>query len=218
MGNKKQNKLIVLILLLLVTCYLVYRPTTVEEVNKPLQLQNILGPVDGYRVVAFTPLDTDIISFLDLDDYTQTRYEKEGQFVDLFIGYYYTLDKISAAHSPLVCYPGQGWTITQPVVNKLRIGSSVINYKEIGASLEGRKDIVLYWFQAHDKTTTKPFMNKFNTLVNQIVGKKQEHAFVRVSVPLGKSSMKNARTVAEEFMFDFYPAFLAFINNTTQVF
>jgi len=107
-GNGKEKQLTILAVLLLLTGVLAYWSTDSVKVVKPADLQATFGPVPGYKAVEFSPLDAQTFSFLDLDDYTQTRYGKDGKSVSLYIGYYFSLDKVSAAHSPLVCFPGQG--------------------------------------------------------------------------------------------------------------
>jgi EpsI family protein len=213
-GNKKEKQLISLLLLLTLTSFLVYWPTDSVEVTKPSGLQAVLGPVAGYKILRASPLDDKIFSFLELDDYTQTSYEKDGQAVDLYIGYYFTLDKISAAHSPLACFPGQGWDINQPSEHLLQVDQKEIHYAEIIARLEERQVLVMYWYQAHEKTVPEAYKNKFNALLNKSSGKKPEHAFVRVSVPIDESGSEGARKIGSDFITAFYPVFLRYVNST----
>ncbi|OGR16838.1 MAG: EpsI family protein, partial [Desulfobacterales bacterium GWB2_56_26] len=114
----------------------------------------MLGPVPGYQITGTLALDPTTVSYLELDDYTQGGYKKDGSAINLYIGYYFTSDKVSAAHSPLVCFPGQGWTLTDPDTRQLQVGRHLINYAEMTATLEHHKELVLFWYQAHDKTET----------------------------------------------------------------
>ncbi len=216
MGNKKQKKIAVLIVLCLLSSIFVYQQAETKKVVKPANLQTLLGPVPGYQVSPNIPLDDATYAFLELDDYTQSSYQKNGRSVDLYIGYYFTLDKISAAHSPLVCFPGQGWTLTAPRDQHLQIGQHIINYEEMTATLEQHKQLVIYWYQAHEKTVTQIYRNKLNALLNQLTGDKQEHAFVRVTVPIDASGVEEARTIGRNFIAAFYPVFLTYINSSAQ--
>jgi len=214
-GNGKEKQLISLIGLLLLAAILVYWSSNTDKVtNKPVSLQAVLGPVKGYKVLQTSPLDDAISSFLELDDYTQTRYEKDGRAIDLYIGYYFSLDKISAAHSPLVCFPGQGWAVNQPTEHSLTVNQKKVDYAEIIASLEERQELVMYWYQAHEKTETEAYKNKINALLNKLTMKKQEHAFIRISVSIGDSGPETARTIGQDFIAAFYPVFLTYINST----
>lgn len=217
MGNKKNKQLISLILLLVLTSILVYWSTNAVETTKPFGLQTVLGPVKGYKVLQASPLDKQTASFLELDDYTQTRYEKDGRAVDLYIGYYFTLDKVSAAHSPLICFPGQGWDVSQPSEHRLHVDQNEIHYAEMIANMGEHQELVMYWYQAHEKTSPEAYKNKLNALLNKLTGKKQEHAFVRITVTIGESGPEGARKIGSDFITAFYPVFLTYINSPPEL-
>ncbi len=213
MGKTREKGLILLIVLFLLTAISVYLRSEQVEAQKTARLEEHLVTVPGYSHAATLPLDQGTVSFLDLDDYIWTEYEKGGRRVSLYVGYYFSSDKISAAHSPLVCFPGQGWTLTVPTVQLLQVGNHSVKYDEMVASLDQRRELVLYWYQAYDKTENTIYKNKINTLFNQITGEKQEHAFVRVSIPIGESGIEEARTAGRDFVAAFYPAFLSYITS-----
>jgi EpsI family protein len=214
MAIRKEKGLVFLCVLLLFTSFFTYKSEEAVIIQKPHDLKHIFGPLGGYRLVASSPLDADIIRFLELDDYTQTRYQINDKIVDLYIGYYYSLDKVSAAHSPLSCFPGQGWAIGPPTKHKLTLDNTVINYEEFIASLGSRRELLMYWYQADQTTSQTPYINKINTVLNKFFKDKQEHAFVRVSVPIDNLKVETARNVGKEFIATFYPKFNEYINST----
>ena len=217
MGSKKQTRLIVLGLLLAATALLVHMGQgSAVTITKSRNLQTVFGPVPGYTIAYQSPLAEDIYRFLDLDDYTSVGYSQEGADapVGLYIGYYFSIDKVSAAHSPLVCFPGQGWTLDQPKKRRLYIGGHVINLEEMVVRLENRQELILYWYQAGETTAPEVYRNKFNAVLNKMNGKSQEHAFVRVSVPFTGDTADQARAAGEQFIASFYPVFLAYIAET----
>lgn len=211
MGNKKDLKIVVLIVLLVATALFVHRGGDSVVTMKNRKLQEVFGPIPGYRITSRSPLTEDIIRFLDLDDYTSISYEKDNVPVGLYIGYYFSLDKVSAAHSPLVCFPGQGWAVDQPVARRLYTGGYEVHYAEMVARLENRQELILYWYQAGTSTAPEIYKNKLNAVINKLGGKGQEHAFVRVSVPIADSGVERARETGKEFIAAFYPTFLAYI-------
>ena len=214
MGSKKQTRLIVLVLLLAVTTLVVHMGKgSVAPTTKSRNLRAVFGPVPGYTITYQSPLTEDVYRFLDLDDYTSVGYGQEGAAapVGLYIGYYFSLDKVSAAHSPLVCFPGQGWTVDQPKKRRLDINGHAINLAEIVARLDNRQELILYWYQAGETTAPEVYRNKFNAVFNKMNGKSQEHAFVRVSVPFTGDTADQARAIGEQFIAAFYPVFLAYI-------
>ena len=215
MGSMKRLHLAVLCSMLAIACLLVYRSSDSSYSAKEIELQQVFGPVAGYRMIGSQKLEDPIVSFLELDDYVMTTYRKSELPITLYIGYYYSLDKVSAAHSPLACFPGQGWTIDVPETRRLTVGSHTIHYAEMTARLEGHQELILYWYQADDATDPEVYRNKINAVLNKLSGGSQEHAFVRVSVPFGQGiSKEQARQEALGFIATFYPSFLSFINNS----
>jgi len=89
---------------------------------------------------------------------------------------------------------------------------SAINYNEIITSLNTQKELVLYWFQASQDTNTKAFKNKTNVAYNKLTNKGEQHAFVRVSVPLGDFTQEQAKQSVNDFIKAFYPHFIRFVG------
>ena len=68
-----------------------------------------VGPWQGRR----SELDADTLKVLRLDDYILSDYvQSEGDAVNLYIAYYASQRTGESPHSPIVCIPGGGWTIT----------------------------------------------------------------------------------------------------------
>jgi EpsI family protein len=148
-----------------------------------------------------------------LDDYTFTDYKGANGTVNLYIGYYYTADKAYASHDPMVCYPSQGWKIDeQPVKHSLGVGPNRINYEEIITSNGPQKELVLYWLQSHLLTNTQVYMNKIDMAYNKLTKNDEQHAFVRVSVPIADTTYEKAKKSAADFIQTFYPNFIEFIK------
>jgi EpsI family protein len=214
-GKKREKKLIVLIVTFLVTCLLVYKPSGKSEpVHKGHSLREMMDQINGYSVANAITLDDNTYRFLDLDDYTFGDYQGRNGLVNLFIGFYYTTDKISAAHSPLACFPGQGWTITRPAAHELKVGTLTIHYAEITATREGQKELVLYWYQAFHDTTPYVYRNKIDALYNKLAKQEQQNAFVRVSMPMENSTYAQAKKAGTDFMKVFYPKFIEYIDQS----
>lgn len=211
MGRKKTGKLIVLIVIFLITSFAAYySPTLIQRVGQ-VTLNTFLKNIEGYQAGVNVALEPETTRFLELDDYTYTSYRNSDGAVELYVGYYYTADKVSAAHSPLACFPGQGWIITQPVFHSLSLGNGqTVHYAELIASIEEQKELIFYWYQAYQSTTPHVYLNKINTLYNKYRNDQEQHAFVRVSVSFTKSTEEKAREQGLEFIKNFYPAFIKF--------
>jgi EpsI family protein len=214
LGNGKEAKLTVLVVLLLVTAGVAHFSSSEPPgASGTEHLAEFIRDIDGFEHTGVATLEEDVHRLLDLDDYTYTSYRGAYGSIDLYIGFYYTAEKISAAHSPLACYPAQGWTINQPILRRLAIGDHSVNFAEILAGQQDREELVLFWFQAHYATTPHARMNKLNALYNKLLRKEEQHAFVRVAVPVNNGDYEQARVAGAAFMKSFYPRFIAFIDS-----
>ncbi len=206
------RKLLILSVLFSVTCIFIYTRSGTEHVNKQ-PIKQYFENIEGYKTLRHVEMEENVLSLLKLDDYLFTDYQGPNGKITLYIGYYYTADKASAAHSPLICYPSQGWVIEKQVPDlSVNVDPFVINYNEIITSLGGQKELVLYWFQAHHDTNTKAFKNKTNVAYNKLTNQGEQHAFVRVSVSLGPANINQVQQDAIDFIKTFYPQFIQFVD------
>ncbi len=212
MENKINTKLIVLSILFLLTCVFIYNGEGTVQVSKQ-PIRQYLGHVDNYKTLRYIMLEDNALNMLKLDDYLYVDYEGPNGKVNLYIGYYYTAGKAYAAHSPLVCYPSQGWKIDEQSSNHtINAETYLINYDEITTSLGNQKELVLFWYQAHHDTNTQIVKNKIDMGLNKFFKNSEQHAFVRVSVPLEGSTPEQAKKSAIDFIKAFYPQFIHFID------
>jgi EpsI family protein len=173
--------------------------------------------IEGYETASITDMSADAIKMLNLDDYVFANFAGPLGNVNLYIGYYYTANKAYAAHSPLICYPSQGWKIdNKPKKGSLQVGSQTIQYEEIITSLEGTKELVLYWYQAGLYTNTQIYKNKIDMGYNKLVQNTEQHGFIRVAVPILKT-YEEAQLAAAGFIKAFYPQFIEYISQFSDV-
>ena len=214
LGSKIKIKLYILIVLFIITGIFVHGYNRPEKIVKKPLLSDYFNRIDGYQSTGPITMSDGHTSMLELDDYVFENFKDGTGTTNLYIGYYYSANKAYSAHSPLVCYPSQGWKIDSvPQINSMNIGPYAINYEEIVTSYGQEKELVLYWYQAHLLTTTKAIKNKINMGYNKLFYNNEQHAFVRVSVSLSKSSYDEAKKQAVKFIEKFYPTFIDFIKN-----
>ena len=132
---------------------------------------------------------------------------KNGDRAFLYIGYYLTSKNVGAAHSPLVCFPGQGWLLTDFEEKSLDTTIGNINLMTIVASTPQNKQLLIYWFQAFEQTSPGTFMQKINLIRSRLINGREDNAFVRVTVPLDKKSVDQAYAIGADFIRAFYPDF-----------
>lgn len=212
MGTKKDTKLLILICVLGITCILVYSRYRAPQIVEKAPLKNYLMQLDGYETGQSVDLSSDHVSMLKLDDYIFIDYKGQKRNPNLYIGYYYTASKAYASHSPMICYPSQGWKIdNKPSKSSLQVGSRTINYEEIIVSLGDRKELVLYWYQAGLQTNTQVYKNKISLGYNKLMNNDEQHGFVRVALPFNGNynETKHAATI---FIKTLYPQFINYIS------
>jgi len=213
LGKKIEIKLSVLCILFLFTCAFIYWPTAPRKTTKKTDIGHYLEHIDGYKKLRRIDLEDDHVQMLKLDDYAYHDYQGGLGKVNLYIGYYYTANKAYASHSPLICYPSQGWKIDkQPVLSSLEVGKHKINFEEVITSYGKQKELVLYWYQAHQYTNTQVYKNKIDMAINKIKHNDEQHGFVRVSTSLTDSSYDESKERVIDFIQAFYPKFIAFID------
>ncbi len=212
MGKKIKVKLIILCSVFLLTCGFVYKKQDAVQLSKA-PLKQYLENVAGYKLVSYVPLAEDASDMLDLDDYIFVDYDGPDGKVNLYVGYYYTANKAYAAHSPLICYPSQGWEIDEKTSGRtFDTGEYQINYDEIITSLGSSRELVVFWYQAHHSTNTQIFRNKIDMGYNKFMDNGEQHGFVRISVPLEDGDYNRAKQSIMNFIDAFYPRFIEFVE------
>lgn len=217
MVSKTEIKLLVVIFMFLVVCIFVYGYPMHTPIRKMRPLSDYLKHINGYETLNQIKMTEDNLNMLDLDDYIFINFKRNGVNVNLYIGYYYTSNKAYAAHSPLVCYPSQGWKVERkPITAMLDLGDYRINYEEIVTSFGQAKELVLYWYQAGLHTNTIVYRNKISMGYNKFTKNDEQHGFVRISIPFTGASYADVKKTAIDFMKAFYPRFIEFINSHNQ--
>ncbi len=211
----KLYKIIILIIFFALTSIFIYRNPSSMPAKKKVPLNQVLSNIKGWSTTGFAPLDPEIVKALELDDYANQNYTNGNDTISLYIGYYLTTKKIGSAHDPLVCFPGQGWVVSDRQKGKIvlnpRPGNS-ISYSSMIVQRGSQKQLIIYWFQSYDKTNPDTFSQKIASLWNKFLNQREDNAFVRISIPFGKKSLSQSHEVIYNFIRSFYPVFLDYIN------
>ena len=211
MGLRTIRKIVYVIICLIVAAYFVhFRSTGAALTPKPTLSKTFTDIADweGFGDVNMAP---SIIEALDLDDYLFRSYHKGVSTVSLYIGYYSTTRKIGAAHSPLVCFPGQGWEISIPRNIRVSTYAGDINLEELIVTKSLQQELLFYWYQSYDMTSNGTFWQKIHNFFSRFNSNPEDNAFVRVSVTVQNEDRDAAAETALKFIRDFYPLFLKYI-------
>ena len=74
------------------------------------------------------------------------------------------------------------------------------------------RQLVLFWFQAYDRSCANTFSQKIVALWNRIRHGREDNAFVRVSIVCDNKDVETSLAEASEFLEVFYPAFLRYVR------
>jgi EpsI family protein len=216
-GKLSNKHLIIAISIFIVTNFLIYSTTVdLRPIDKKKPLNSHLDNLAGWKNIEDIPLSPSIVEALKLDDYMFRRYTNGEVNITLYIGYYYSNQKVGSAHDPMVCFPGQGWKLTDRQTGKLRWQSDNsydLSYASMLGDLGQHRELITYWFQSYDKTSSNTFIQKIKLLKNNILRLSSDNAFCRVTVSLKNTSDQKAVKIVEDFMKSMYPAFLDYIIN-----
>ena len=126
-------------------------------------------------------------------------------------------DKAGAAHSPLVCFPGQGWEIVSVRDSVLEAGGDRVN-ASTGLLRKGAEaQYILYWFQAGGRRTSPgTFMQKLNLFGSALLEGEEANAFVRVTAVAPGGDAQAAEANARRFLESFYPSFKAYLGGAAR--
>ncbi len=209
----KNKQLIVLITLLSITAIFVFPKNNTILIKKSIHLDEAINNIPGFRLLEDTVLEKRIFDTLRLDDVTWKKFERDGEVIDLYVGYYFFIDKLSASHSPLVCMPGSGWVLNGLMEKEYSFNSYQVKYAEVTAVNGNQKSLITYWFQAYDKPAPNMYINIYHALVNVITGKSPETAFIRIIIPIKEGNRIKAQKTTQDLIKEFYPVFMGYVSD-----
>jgi EpsI family protein len=212
LGQISNIKIILLVFCLGFTSIFVYWQPESKAAKKQLTLSETLMKIKSWHSEGMVELDRGIVESLELDDYVNHNFSNGSKTVSLYIGYYLTSKKVGAAHSPLVCFPGQGWHLSDSENKTLKVGEEKINLAKMIGSIGTRKELLIYWFQAYDRTSPGTFLQKLYTLWSKFHNGRTDNAFVRITVPIQGKSIDEAYATGLKFIQAFYPQFIGYVK------
>ena len=213
MGHPFNKKIVFITLCFILVGFLIHWPSPSRIWHKDRPVLEVLSNIGDWEIGNVIPMDQEILKILNLDDYLHQTYRNGHGMVSLYIGYYMTANKVGEAHSPLVCFPGQGWVISNMKKETLMVGSSPISLMTMIVTKGENKELILYWYQSVDKTASDTFGQKIQTLWHKFYNRREDNAFVRISVPVGAFGKEEALKTGVAFIKVFYPEFLEHIRN-----
>ncbi len=212
------RKTLILLLLFLITGILVYRDAgSLQEDDAVPIVKDIpvtLGPWRGtdlpYNTRVFdNVLGADATIFREYQDINSSR------AVQIYVAYYRTMEKSDLAHSPLVCYAGQGWEITERDTHEIPLAAhnTILRSTRLMLQNGNHQEIVLFWYQVGKKTFPTNTGQRMLLIFNKLLHRGQENIWVRVSIPVRDQEVERALRTEDDFLADLYSATLGIFSN-----
>jgi EpsI family protein len=132
-------------------------------------------------------IDKDVLDILGPGDFLLRLYQNQQKTpnLDLFIAYFRSQRAGDTIHSPQHCLPGSGWA---PIENQ-RITLAMPGHEPFPANryliAKGdSRELVLYWFWAHDRGVASEYWAKFYLVTDSIKMNRSDGALVRIITPM----------------------------------
>ena len=156
----------------------------------PRELQGWTG-----KDLALTP---DVLRILGPGDFLNRSYRNaaSSETMDLFIAYYPSQRSGDTIHSPQNCLPGAGWTPLMKDHIQIRdakgaSGASGVSANRYVLAKGMDRVLVLYWYQAHGRTTPSEYWAKFYLVKDAIAMNRSDGAMVRVAAQIPNPSAES---------------------------
>lgn len=131
-------------------------------------------------------IDPSIREILGPGEFLSRAYLQGNRFyIDLFIAYFPSQRTGSSIHSPKNCLPGSGWSPLQSGHVQLQLpGGHAITVNRYLISKGMDRQLVLYWYQSHDRAIASEYWAKVHLVGDAIRMNRTDGALVRVTTPM----------------------------------
>jgi exosortase D (VPLPA-CTERM-specific) len=176
---------------LLLTCLLVLtgslisnRSEIIPERSRFVAFPATIGEWRGRS----SQLEASTENSLALDDYILSDYSKpDGKVVNLYVAYYASQRTGESPHSPLVCIPATGWSITR--LEQLDTDTSHPLNRAI-IERNGTKQLVYYWYEERGRSIANEYWSKWYLLSDAITKNRSDGALVRLITAIAPGELE----------------------------
>lgn len=136
-----------------------------------------IGDWDGHPSL----LDPQVEQGLALDDYILSDYRNSnGKVVNLYVAYYASQHG-GKYHSPLVCIPGDGWSISSFLRTSYGVDRPV---NHVLIERNGSRQLVYYWYQERGRRIASEYWSRLYLIYDAITMNRSDGALVRLVTPI----------------------------------
>jgi EpsI family protein len=213
------RRTLILFVCFLISAGIVARADRAEPVPIRQTLDHFPMTLGEWRGFQEAPFSKDILAVLGVDDYlARVYFTPDRAGVGLYIGYYQSQRQGDTMHSPLNCLPGAGWEPVSKSALRLSVDAAPggpprdieINRYLIQKGID--KQLVLYWYQAHDRVVASEYWGKFYLISDAMRMNRTDGSLVRVIAPVTReSSDAAAETLAVSFVRKMFPQLSSYL-------
>jgi len=161
--------------------------------REPLSsLPNQFGPWVGQELV----IDQQTLDILGAGEFLHRNFENPRQrepWVDLLIAYFPSQRAGDTIHSPNHCLQGAGWVpIQREVIRLSRPDGSTFPANRFVTSKAGDRELVIYWYQAHNRGVANEYWSKYYLVTDSIRMNRSDGALVRLITPMYRKETPEA--------------------------
>ena len=211
---------LILFVCLIVSAGIVARADRAEPVPIRQTLDLFPMTLGEWRGFQEAPFSKEILAVLGVNDYLARAYftpDRSG--VGLYIGYYQSQRQGDTMHSPLNCLPGAGWEPLSKSAMNLTVNANPegepraieINRYVIQKGID--KQLVLYWYQAHNRVVASEYWGKFYLISDAVRMNRTDGSLVRVIAPVTRqeSGEAGAEAAAVRFVKTMFPLLSSYL-------
>lgn len=163
----------------------------------PLQANGWSGKDYGFDEV--------ILDKLKVSEYLSREYVKPPRLVGLYVGYYTAQREGAQIHSPKHCLPGGGWrSVSERTLTADVPGFGPVHYAESVYQKGDEQQVFIYWYQLKDATVTGDYGLKLRMILNSLLYRRNDGAFIRLSAPV-RGSVEETTASLRLFMNEVLP-------------
>ena len=151
--------------------------------------------------------DAKVYQVLGVDDSYLANYrDPDGDWVNLYIGYYQSQREGDLIHSPKNCMPGGGWNIIESKVIPLKLDNAAKPQNIIKLVLQNgnNKQVSYYWYQSRGRIISSEYLQKVYLVWDAITRNRTDGSFVRLIAPV-LANEKQTQIRLEEFARKIFP-------------
>jgi len=141
-------------------------------------------------------IEQEVLDVLGAGDFLLRVYQDSSRrqpYVDLFLAYFPSQRTGDTIHSPKHCLPGSGWLPVESSRVTLALpGHSPFLANRYVIAKGTDRQLVLYWYLAHDRAVASEYWAKFYLVTDSIRLSRSDGSLVRVTTPLRRGETTDA--------------------------